>query len=144
MQNTKQLLGNDLNKIYEKFIAPHERWRNTEFVEHNMGLLTIAEHKEMIELGVIKCENQVDTIIADYPVLSISRNGEQIIIDMGGNLRDIMFEKDKLMREGKSCAVTYVPRKYNDYTAKKRSIEAAKAHEKESADEMLKLEEMFN
>lgn len=91
------------------------------FINHGLGMMTQKEHDRFVNAGAVVCHGDRDAIVCDYPKLMIKRSGGEVdSVDMGGNYRNIMFEKESLEKQGKIVFVEWFPRKYLTMTKPKR------------------------
>lgn len=119
------------NKIQEKFFAKPE-WKAMKFINHGMGMMRVEEHDDLVKRKAINCHGEYDAVNCDYPKLVVIKsNGEEETVDMGGNLRNITFEKDKRNKDGGKAKIQFFPKQYSNYIEEKRRREGYSEVEQE-------------
>jgi hypothetical protein len=127
-----------LSEKAKKYCFKHKEWKEMEFINHNLGLMRKEEHDELVKIGAIKCKEGVDSIVAEYPYLVIIKSGEEVVLDMFGDLKTILKEKLDNEKKGIKCKVAFSPRKFTEYFEQKRRLRLAEEYENESVDQLIK------
>jgi len=146
MLSVGQIMGTSLESKLAKWQKEHPSpcWEKGYFINHGMGLMTKTEHTELIHIGAIQCVGEIDTVLANYPLLvTRTSGGEKNLTDLGGNLFQIQCEMESQQKKGIKCYIEFYPRAWTQYYENKEAQNKARYAENQALESLINEEIPF-